>query len=313
MDSLRPVRAFDRFQQRHAALAVPVAVVKKFGDDRGGSLVGLIAYRAFLSLFPLLLAMTTILGYVLAGDSELRREAVDSVLAQFPVIGDQIQVSSLQGSGAALAIGLGISLWAGFGVVLATQEALDRIWAVPRRARHGFVVSRLRALGLLALLGSLFLSSTVTSGLVGGGALGTAWGIAVSLGLNLLVFAAIFGLLTSESVSLRDILAGTVAAALIWAALQLIGGYYVSHQVRGAAPAYGTFALVIGLLAWIHLGALLTLLAAELNAVRARRLWPRSLLGIHRPEDERVARGLARAQALDEEQRIRVEFDDGGR
>jgi len=279
MDAPGPLRDFDRFQRRHAVLAVPIAVGRKFGDDNGTSLSGLIAYRAFFSLFPLLLLLTTVLGYVLAGNPELREEAVDSVISQFPVVGEQIRVGTLQGSGVALAIGIAGSLWAGFGVVLATQEALDRVWGVPDRRQPGFLASRLRALGLLAVLGTLALSSTVVSGLVGGGALGTAWGIAASVLLNLLVFGAVFHLLTSADVPLRGLLPGTAVAAVGWAALQLGGGYFVSHEIRNAAPAYGTFALVIGLLAWIHLGALLTVLCAELNAVRARRLWPRSLLG----------------------------------
>ena len=83
-------------------LAVLVAVVRKYGEDSGGSLAALIAYRAFFSLFPLLLLLTTVLGYVLAGDPGLREEVVDSSLAQFPVIGEQLQGRSLEGSGVAL-------------------------------------------------------------------------------------------------------------------------------------------------------------------------------------------------------------------
>ncbi len=310
MNALRPVRAFDRFQQRHAGLAVPVAVVKKFSDDQGGNLAALIAYRAFFSLFPLLLVLTTVLGYVLADDADLRREAVNSVLTQFPVIGEQIQISSLEGSGVALAVGIAGSLWAGFGVVIATEGALDRVWAVPFRDRPDFLVSRLRALTLLALLGTLTVASTIASGLVGGGAglLGPVGGIATSVGLNLLVFGALFRLLGTRDVSFPVLLPGIVLAALFWAGLQLVGGYFVSHEVQGAGPAYGTFALVLGLLVWIHLGAMLTVFSAELNVVRARRLWPRSLLGIGRDEDERVMRGLAKAQARDERQNIRVDF-----
>jgi membrane protein len=308
---LSPVRSFDRFQQRHALLAVPIAVAKKFGDDQGGNLAALIAYRAFFSLFPLLLLLTTVLGYVLAGNAELREEAVDSVLSQFPVIGEQIQVGSLEGSGVALAVGIVGSLWAGFGVVLATEAALDRVWAVPFRDRSGFLASRLRALVLIAVLGTLTIASTVASGLVGGGAglLGPLGGIAVSIGLNLLVFGALFGLLVARDASLPTLLPGVAFAAVCWTGLQLVGGYFVSHEVRGATLAYGTFALVLGLLVWIHLGATLTVLSAELNVVRARRLWPRSLLGAGRDEDERVMRGLAEAQARDERQRIRVDFD----
>lgn len=311
MDAKRRLRALDRYQQRHASLAVPVAVAKKFGDDDGGDLAALIAYRAFFSLFPLLLLLTTVLGYVLAGNPDLRQEAVDSTLTQFPVIGEQIGSSSLKGSGVALAIGIAGSLWAGFGVVLATEGALDRVWAVPRRDRPDFLVSRLRALILLLVLGALTIASTVASGLVGGGAgiLGPIGGVALSVALNLLVFGAIFMLLGRRSVSLGGLLPGILLAAVCWSALQLVGGYFVSHQIRNATPTYGTFALVLGLLVWVYLGAMLTVVSAELNVVRARGLWPRSLLGIEREEDERVMRGLAELEARDERQRISVDFD----
>ena len=264
-------------QRRHPAIAVPVASLRKFIDDRGGDLAALIAFRAFFSLFPLLLLFTSVLGYVLAGDPELRREAVDSVLSQFPVIGEQIEVGSLDGNGVALAIGLAGSLWAGFGVVLATEAALDAVWEVPDHERRGFIAARLRALGLLVALGTLTLVSTVASGLVGGGSspLGALGGIAVSLFVNLLVFGAVFTLLGARPASLSTVLPGVVLAAVFWTGLQLIGGLFVSHEVRGATPAYGTFALVLGLLVWINLGAGLTVLSAELNVVLDRRLWPR--------------------------------------
>ena len=103
----RRLRELDRFQRRHPAFAVPVAVVRKFGEDGGGSLAALIAYRAFFSLFPLLLLLVTVLGYMLADDPGLRAEVVDSTLAQFPVIGEQLQGRSLQGSGVALLALLG--------------------------------------------------------------------------------------------------------------------------------------------------------------------------------------------------------------
>jgi len=310
MDAKRPLRAIDRIQQRHAALAVPFAVLRKFGDDQGGNLAGLIAFRAFFSLFPLLLLLTTVLGYVLAGNPDLRREAVDSVLTQFPVIGEQIDVGSLEGSGVALAIGVAGSLWAGFGVVLATEHALDRVWAVPFRDRPDFLISRLRALVLLVVLGTLTIASTVASGLVGGGSglLGPVGGIAISIAINLLVFGALFWLLGAREASFSKLLPGVVLAAVCWSGLQIVGGWFVAHEVRNATPAYGTFALVLGLLVWINLGATLTVLSAELNVVWERRLWPRSLLGAGREEDERVMRALAKAEAREDSQRISVDF-----
>jgi len=280
MDAKAPLRRFDAFQQRHRSLAAPLGVVKKFGEDEGGSMVSLIAYRAFFSLFPLLLLLTTILGYLLAGNPELREEVVESTLSQFPVIGEQLRGGSLTGNGVALAVGIVGSLLAGLGVVLETEKSFDRVWGVRDEERHGFLGSRLRALGLLVALGGLAIVSTVVGGLVAGGSdlLGPVWGILIATALNLVVFAAIFRLLTNSRIAFAALLPGVVVTTVGWEALQLAGGWYVSHEVRNATPVYGTFALVIGLLAWIHLGAFFTLLGAEANVVRERRLWPRRLL-----------------------------------
>ena len=280
MDFKAPLRRLDAFQQRHRVLAAPLGVVKKFGDDEGGSMVSLIAYRAFFSLFPLLLLLTTVLGYLLADNPELREKVVDSTLSQFPVIGDQLRGGSLTGSGVALVVGIVGSLLAGLGVVLETERCFDRIWGVPDEERHGFIGLRLRAIGLLVSLGGLAIVSTVVGGLVAGGSelLGPVWGILIATALNLVVFAAVFRLLTSSQFAFAVLLPGIVIATVGWEVLQLAGGWYISHEVRNATPVYGTFALVIGLLAWIHLGAFFTVLGAEANVVRERGLWPRSLL-----------------------------------
>jgi YihY family inner membrane protein len=279
VDLKRPLRRFDGYQRRRPPLAFPLAVAKKFSDDEGGSMVSLIAYRAFFSLFPLLLLLTTILGYLLADDPGLRHDVVDSTLSQFPVIGDQLKGNELKGSGVALAIGIVGSLWAGLAVVLETELTFERVWGVPRIERRGFLATRLRAIALLMALGGLSVLSTIASGLAAGGSdtLGPLPGTAISLALNLVLFGAVFHLLTPPVAGFRALLPGAAIAAAGWELLQVIGGYYVSHQVKNATPVYGTFALVIGLLAWIHLGALFTVLGAEANVVREKKLWPRSL------------------------------------
>src|ERR1700749_1609755 len=284
MDFKAPLRRFDEFQQTKPALALPLGIVKKFGEDEGGSMVSLIAYRAFFSLFPLLLLLTTILGYVLAGDEELRKEVVNSTLSQFPIIGNQLKGGSLKGSGIALAVGIVGSLLAGLGVVLETEQTFNRCWGVPKSAERGFVGSRLRAIGLLVLLGGLAVVSTVVSGLAAGGAHflgagGKVGGLVIATVLNLFVFGAVFRLLTTDTVETRALIPGVVVATIGWEVLQVVGGWYIDHEVQNASAVYGTFALVIGLLAWIHLGATFVVLGAETNVVRTRRLWPRPLLG----------------------------------
>jgi membrane protein len=284
MDFKAPLRRFDEFQQRKPVLALPLGVVKKFGDDEGGSMVSLIAYRAFFSLFPLLLLMVTILGFVLAGNDELREEVVTGTLSQFPIIGNQLKGGTLRGSGIALAVGIVGSVLAGIGVILETESTFNRCWGVPKAGERGFVGSRLRAIMLLVVLGGLAVVSTIVSGLAAGGADlfgagGKVVGLVIATVLNLGVFGAVFRLLTADTVETRTLIPGVIVATIGWEVLQVAGGWYISHEVKNASAVYGTFALVIGLLAWIHLGAMFVVLGAETNVVRTRKLWPRAMFG----------------------------------
>ncbi len=158
MDLMRPVHAFDRAQQRHRGLAVPVAVVKKFGDDQAGGQAALIAYYGFFSLFPLLLLFVTVLGFVLQGDTSAQHTVSNSVLGQFPIIGSDLQrnVHAIHGQTLGLVVGIAGALLGGLGVTNAAQNAFDRVWAVPFKDRPDFLHKRLRGIGLLAALGTLF-------------------------------------------------------------------------------------------------------------------------------------------------------------
>ena len=271
----------DRYQRGRRWLAFPLAVVKKFGDDRAGYLAALIAYYGFFSFFLLLMVFVTVLGMVLRGNPGLERSIVTSVLGQFPVIGRQIRTHSLPGSGPVLAIGIVGTLWSGLGVVKAAQNAMDSVWAVPAKLRPNFVTSLKRALLVLAVLGVGAVGATVLSGIAtGGGSFGLALkivGLVASIALNFGVFLLAFRILTVARVSWRDVLPGAVVAADLWEGLQLGGVYVVGHQIAHASQTYGIFALAIGLLSWLYLGAQVTLYAAEINVVRAKRLWPRAL------------------------------------
>jgi membrane protein len=98
-----PVRAFDRWQQRHRVPAILVAVIKKFSDDQGGYQVALLTHFAFLATFPLLLVFTTITETVLHNNPHLRQQLVDSALSGFPVVGTDLQSSLHTPSGSGFA------------------------------------------------------------------------------------------------------------------------------------------------------------------------------------------------------------------
>jgi YihY family inner membrane protein len=309
----------DAYQQRHPWLGFPLAVVKKFGDDEAGKQAALIAYYGFFSLFPLMLVLVTVLGFLVGKNSHLANQVVHSVLARFPIIGDQIRtnIHSLRGSGVALAIGIAGSMWGGMGVVQAGQGAMDAVWNVPRKKRPNFLKSRLRALGLLLVLGIGVIASTFLAGLA---TAGTGHSLAVKVGVlalstavNIGLFLAAFKLLTVAGPTWGQLLPGAIVAAVAWEVLQALGGYYLGHTLKGASQTYGFFGIVIGLLSWIYLQAQVTLFAAEINVVRAYRLWPRSLIADNPTDaDQRVLTGLAKVEERKAEEDVDVNFRRAG-
>ncbi|MGZ4176118.1 MAG: YihY/virulence factor BrkB family protein [Solirubrobacteraceae bacterium] len=309
---MAPLHRFDDVQQRRRWLALPIAVLRKFGDDGAGSLAALVAYYAFFSLFPLLLVFTTILGFVLRNNPSAQRAVENSVLHQLPIIGNQIQLHSLRGSVTALIIGLVTSLLAGLGVTGAAQRALDTVWAIPYKDRPNFLQSRGRGLGLLTLLGLLFIISTFVSGVVSGGFGGVGdliIGYVIALVVNFALFFAAFRLMTARVIPSRDLRIGVIVAGVTWTILQALGGYFIGHVLNKQSDAGKTFGLVIALLVWLHLGAQLMLYSAEINVVVTRRLWPRSLFGPPvAPADKRTLRALAKVEERSAEQQVDVEF-----
>ena len=307
-----PVHRFDRFQQRTKWLAMPLAVIKKAGDDQGGNLAALVAYFGFFSLFPLLLVFTTILGYVLAGDPSTQHKVEHSITKQFPSLGSSLPLHSISGSAVALILGLLVSLWAGLGVTNAAQNLMDTVWAVPRKDRPNFVTSRLRGVGLLAFLGALFVVSTIVTGAVSssfGGVGAKIGGYVISLLVNGLLFFASFRLMTQD-VSSRDLLPGSAVGGVLWTILQSVGSVYL-HHIK--TTNYGVFAVVIPLIIWLHLGGQVFMYSAEVNVVTARGLWPRRFFGPPTaPADQETLTALAKAEERSDEQRVDVEFSEPG-
>lgn len=273
----------DGFQRRHPGAGFPLAVLYKYFDDGGGYLAALITYYGFVSLFPLLLLASTILGYVLSGDPAAQHALLSSALGQFPVIGPQLQEPARIGGGLAgvLIGGLG-ALYGALGVAMAAQHAMNTAWTVPKNNRPNPIKARGRALLLLGTAGVLILGTTALSA-VGGGAGGhspvlRALALLASVALNAVVFLVAFRLATPRPLTWRQVAPGAVAAGIIWQLLQLFGKSYVNHVLKSASATNGVFALVLGLISFIYLAAVAVVFCVEVNVVRVDRLWPRALL-----------------------------------
>jgi membrane protein len=323
---VRASQRIDRFQQRHRVLGFPLAVLYKFVDDQGMYLAALITYYGFLSLFPLLLLLASVLGFVLRDNPELRAEILDSTISQFPVIGDQLRdPQGLQGNTTAIVIGAVTAIYGALGVAQALQHAMNVAWAVPRHRRPNPIKARLRSLLLLTTAGVAVLATTTLSiiaGTVGTGGLASLPSILATIGavaVNTVIFGAVFRIATARAVSFSHNAPGAVLAALVWQAMQIFGTAYVGGVVKGASVAYGVFALVLGLLAWTFILAIGVVVSVEVNVVRSKHLYPRSLLTIFSDDvdltaaDQTAYRDAATAQRHKGFEEVTVSFEHDGR
>ena len=267
-----------------------VATFVRYREDRGRQYGALLSYYGFVSLFPLLLVLVTVLGIVLDENDDLRERILDTIYARIPVVGAQLRESttSLNSSGLTLLVALLVALWAGLAVVKHAQDALNLQWSVPWFRRPRFFERNARALGTLMVVGAGILVATAATNIAAFlpelHGTGRFVGALLAIVVNIAVLTVSYRVLITSTIPWRRLLPGGVVGGVALWFLQLIGGEYVARVVLDASDVYGAFAVMFGLVVWIALLARVTLLADEINVVRAKRLWPRSVLG-RRPTD----------------------------
>lgn len=316
----------DAFQRKHRVLGFPIAVIYKFFDDSGAYLAALMTYYGFVSLFPLLLLLSTLLSVVLRNNPGLQQYIVESAASQFPVVGKQLQdPKSLSGGVGGVVAGIAFATYGGLGVGQAVQYAMNTAWAVPRNERPNPIFARFRSLLLIGCAALVLLTTTVVSALgglfSGDAAQVLVWVIPiVTLVVNALIFIGIYRHGSSRRLSPLQVLPGSILAALGWSLLQTYGFRYVAHVIgqAGATKASSTnfiFATVLGLLAFIYLASLITVLCVQVNVVLDKKLYPRALLTpftdnvVLTGGDRRTYTAIAKAHQHKGFERIDVSFD----
>lgn len=313
----------DKVQRRHPRAAFPLGVVYKYADDFGGYLAALLTYYAFMSLFPLLLLASSVLGFVLRGNPQLQHDVLQSALAEFPVIGDQLHRPGRLGGGTAgIVVGVIGALYGSLGAAQALQYTMNTAWSVPRNNRPNPLKARGRSLvlvaaGGLALLASTGLSAIGTSNVGSFGWLLRAFTIAGSMAINVAVFLVAFRVATTRELRTRELAPGAISLAILWQLLQSFGVTYTNHVIRHANATNGVFAIVLGLVSFLYLAAVATVLCVEINVVRVERLYPRALLTPFTDNvsltrgDRKAYRAQAQAQRAKGFERVDVSFGDG--
>lgn len=319
----RAIDAVDRGQRRFPPVAVPLAVIYKYSDDQGNYLAAIITYYAFIAIFPLLLLGTSILGFILQGNPGLESDLLDSALGQFPIIGDQLgQPEGLQGSTAGVVVGALVALYGSLGLGQALQNALNIAWSVPRNSRPNPILLRLKSLGLLLTAGVALLVLSVLSALgsstevLGDTIASYRWPIVIgSVLVSATVLAVLFQFGVARSHDFRAALPGAFTVAVLWQTLQYIGTLYVTNVLAETSQMNKTFALVLGLIGILYIGAVMGVLGIEVNVVLSHHLWPRALLTPFTDRvdlteaDKRAYADYARAQRHKGFQNVEVTFD----
>jgi YihY family inner membrane protein len=311
----RAIRTVDATQRRFRPTAFVFGVMKKYGDDNGGVLVSNLAYSSFVSLFPLLLVLVTVLGLISSVDPAFKTDVLKAVSGQVPLIGSQLtgNVHQLKRSSTiGLIVGLVGLIWGATGLAQAGLFTMEQVWNLPGPARPGYVQRLGRAVLFLALLGAGVIVTTGLSSLTTYLHNGLGFKIlieVVTAAFNVGMYIGAFRVLTPKGVPVRQLLPGAITGGILWTVLQFVGTYLIHHYLHSDST-YGVFATVLGLLAYIYLAVEITVYSAEINVVLARRLWPRAMIQPPLTEADRSSMAL---QALQNqrrpEQHIEVTFD----
>ena len=309
--------AADRTQARLWWGGFPYAVFKKYSDDGGSRLAALLTYYGFLSLFPLALVFVALLTLALKGNDQLRNDLLEQLFG--PNYSNDILNSyeQLPSGGLPLVIGLVGLLLAGMGGVFALYVALNQIWAVPWRQRFGFGPRYLRVVVTLVVLG-LGALTVAAAGVVAA----TVTQLSVVNRVGLTVAAAVVAaavlvvatkVLTARTVRRDEYLLGCVLGGVIAALVFTVGGQVLARLVANATAVYGVFATVIGILTLFYVTAQTVIIAMEISAVRAWRLWPRGLdINLLFSADHRAYQLLAQIDERMPSQENQARFDRSG-
>lgn len=280
----KTIRRIDAAQQRHAVSAFAFGIVKKYGDDNAGTLTVQLTYSMIVTVFPLLLLLVTVLGIVLADDPSARHRVLDSAFGQFPIVGSSLShnLHALKRSSVfGIVVGLLGLVYGSTSLAQSGLFTMEQTWNIPGAVRPNYLTRMVRSLIFLVVLAfGLILTTALTGfGTFGRhdfwlGVIGEVIGAAVNIGLYLIAFRT----LTPKQVATRSLIPGAIAGGVAWTILQAVGGYLVGHDLKNASALYGAFGLFLGLIAWIYLGAQITVYSTEVNTVLHRRLWPRGMV-----------------------------------
>lgn len=265
----------ERARARWGGVDILVRTFKRFSEDDGGSYAAALTYYMFFSIFPLLLFAAAALGYLTFGNQDLQQDLIGSGLKTVPILKDALSPDGLETiatnrNGLAVTATL-LALYSGSGVIVALEHALNKIFHLEHEPN--FLQKRLRSLRWLAILGVGAIVSLALSTVAGfaPGPLAFILGLSGGLAVNTGLFATAFKFLPATDLTFKEVLPGSIVAAIGFEALKLGGASYLARGETARIDTFGAFAAAAALLLASYLIAQIILLSAEVNAVLAER------------------------------------------
>jgi uncharacterized BrkB/YihY/UPF0761 family membrane protein len=272
----------NNFQKKHTFFAFLVAVIKKYSDDQAGRQAALLTYYAFLSLFPLLLVLTTLTNNLVGRNPDLNHTIITGLTNYFPLLGSQLasHVHGLDSGGSVVVIGILFTLYGTRGVADVFRSGMQEVWGIPKSERVGFPKSTYNSFQLIVVGGTGFILTSIIAGYASSTGRGVGFKV-LSILINVILLFTLYIYLMNhclpKRVTIKKIWLGAIIAAIGLVILQLVGGLILSRELKKLDVLYSYFAVALGLLFWLYLQCQVLYYAVEIAVVKNKKLWPRSL------------------------------------
>jgi membrane protein len=262
----------------HGVVPIARRAFKEFGKDNGTLMAASVAFYLLLSLVPLALVGIAILGWVL-GDTQAQAQVFSFLKGYFPAQYSMLKGLVLQvkeSRGTIGLVGIGTLILTASGGFNTLETAINIAWNAPNR---NFLMSKLFALGMMVVIGTLLVLSLGVTAIVSWAGHFAALGwlahstvahilaLLVSVGVTTAMFTFIYKFFPNVKSQWKPALLSGAITAVLWEVFKQGYTWYSSSKWGDQSATYGAAAGFVGLVVWIYYSTSLVLLGSELTWV----------------------------------------------
>lgn len=243
-----------------------LAVQDRFSELQGGAVASSITLNVFVSLFPLILVVISVVGFISGSNHNLTHRIIDDL----GLTGNAAQTmtnaidTARRSAKAASIIGLLGLAWSGLGVIAAVRRGVNLPWQVTGQGIRDKLIGVPWLAGAAVIFIASFALSTLLDFLPGFLA---PLAILIGLGVNFGLFLWTFWLLAIVRVPWRRLVPGAIVAAVGFEILKVLGSVLVPRLVASSSALYGSLGIVFAVITWLLFFGRLLVYSSVLNVV----------------------------------------------